>query len=71
MFLKLTACGIAIILAVAGCASVEESAALRALQPQHRGGILGKSQRSTGHGVMILAGAGGVTGNQSSNHLFV
>ncbi len=26
MFLKLTACGIAIILAVAGCASVEESA---------------------------------------------
>ncbi len=35
------------------------SVALPALEPHHRGGVLGKAERSIGHGVMLLAGAGG------------
>ncbi len=35
------------------------SAALPALEPHHGGGVLGKAERSIGHGVMLLAVAGG------------
>ena len=34
--------------------------ALRALQPHHGGRVLGKAERSVGHRVMLLAGAGNV-----------
>ena len=37
------------------------SAALRARQSHHGGGVLGKADRSVGHEAMLLAGAGGVT----------
>ena len=35
--------------------------ALRAFQPHHGGRVLGKAERSVGHGVMVADGTGGVT----------
>ncbi len=44
-----------------GLTVLARPAALRALQPHHGGGVLSQAERSIGHGVMLLAGAGGVT----------